>query len=69
MSVETYATVRAFPGMAKQEQETKHLPACSACHKPMHFVDVVGSLDGPIAIFRCPECKKLFWDQPKRDQE
>ena len=44
------------------EQVTKLLPVCVACSRRMTFVDAIGSPEGPIAIFRCPDCKKLLWE-------
>jgi hypothetical protein len=51
------------------EQETKLLPVRAACSKQMTFVDAIGSPEGPIVIFRCPDCKKLFWEKPRRDEK
>jgi hypothetical protein len=34
----------------------------------MTFIDAVSSPDGAMAIFRCSQCNKLFWETPRRDQ-
>jgi transposase-like protein len=54
---------------AMAEQVTKLTPVCAACSKQMTFVDAIGSPEGPIVIFRCPDCKKLFWEKPRRDEK
>jgi len=36
--------------------------------KRMTFVDAIGSPEGPIVIFRCPDCKKLRWEKQRRDE-
>ena len=54
---------------AMVEQVTKLLPVCVACSRRMTFVDAIGSPEGPIAIFRCPDCKKLLWETPRRDEK
>jgi hypothetical protein len=50
------------------EQETKLPPVCAACSKQMTFVDAISSPEGPIAIFRCPDCNKLLWE-PRGDKK
>jgi hypothetical protein len=37
--------------------------------KRMTFVDAIGSPEGPIVIFRCPDCKKLLWEKQRRDEK
>ena len=54
---------------AMAEQASKPTPVCAACSKQMTFVDAIGSPEGPIVIFRCPDCKKLFWEKPRRDEK
>ncbi|OSJ12887.1 hypothetical protein BSR47_23490 [Bradyrhizobium canariense] len=50
------------------DQDTRQRPICAACNKPMTFIDAVSSPDGALAIFRCSQCNKLFWETPGRDQ-
>jgi hypothetical protein len=53
--------------MSAADKDANEVIACSNCGELMWWIDTVYTENGPIPIWRCRNCNRLYWRKPKKE--